>query len=224
MKVMPMIFNTKMVQALLDGRKTVTRRPIKLHHKRGMKDPVIRAKGGESFTSIHLVTDTQWVPPNSCPFGNVGDLIYVRETFEVQPPEPSFWILYKAGGDGPVIQDDEEVDSKTLASIKKWADHLPCGWCPSIHMPRWASRLTLKITNVRVERVKDISEQQAIREGVKRVSQDRIDKLDFFDQPKRKFRWLWNKLYKNWDENPFVWVIEFDVIHKNIDKYLETIK
>lgn len=231
MKVTPMIFNTEMVRALLEGRKTVTRRPIKIPYGWKLEELDLsritstHPKKGKWGVLICKGIDTQFPQRDlSVAPCYIGDLIYVRETFEVQPPKPFYWVQYKAGGDNPVIQDDEEVDSKTLATIDKWANHLPSGWCPSIHMPRKLSRLTLKITGVHIEPVQNITDEDAVCEGMptaEEAQQMAIDAgMSWYQKPQIWFKQLWEKLYENWEENPYVWVIEFEVIHQNVDKYL----
>lgn len=210
MKVVPMIFNTDMVKALMAGDKRVTRRPVKIDYERGMNGPVVRGRNGEvsvlSFAPI----------AGLCPFGNFGDLIYVRETFRLFnhsdecgcsdycscPPSGTPVYFATCGGDS---------ESK---------------WKPSIHMPRTASRLTLKVTDVRIERVQDITEEQAIKEGINKHHQLPALKspIGYHTSPVYAFEELWNSIYGNWEENPYVWVIEFEVIHQNVDKYLESVK
>lgn len=217
MKVVPMIFNTDMVKALMAGDKRATRRPVKIDYERGMNGPVVRGRNGEvsvlSFAPI----------AGLCPFVNFGDLIYVRETFRLFnhsdecgcsdycscPPSGTPVYFANCGGDS---------ESK---------------WKPSIHMPRAASRLTLKITDVRIERVQDITEEQCRKEGVEHIDgQFDIHQLSemaktfdgTFEDAKALFACLWDSIYQNWEENPYVWVIEFEVIHQNVDKYLESVK
>lgn len=209
MKVVPMIFNTDMVKALMAGDKRVTRRPVKIDYERGMNVPVVRGRNGEvsvlSFAPI----------AGLCPFVNFGDLIYVRETFRLFnhsdecgcsdycscPPSGTPVYFANCGGDS---------ESK---------------WKPSIHMPRAASRLTLKVTDVRIERVQDITEEQAIKEGINKHHQLPAFKspIGYHTSPVYAFEELWNSIYGNWEENPYVWVIEFEVIHQNVDKYLSSL-
>lgn len=147
MKVVPMIFNTEMVKALLDGRKTVTRRPVKVDYERGMKGPVVRGRNGE--VSVLSFAPTAGL----CPFGNVGDLIYVRETFR----------LFNRSDECGCSDYCNCPPSGTPIYLATCGDDSESKWKPSIHMPRTASRLTLKVTNVRIERVQDISEEEAIK-------------------------------------------------------------
>ena len=161
----PILFNGPMVRAILDGRKTMTRRIVKA----GTRD--------------------DW---NACPYGVIGDRLWVRETwrcfggreYEYQQHQPS--IIYRAD-DGPT--------------------HNEGGWRPSIFMPRWASRITLEITGVRVERLQDISEADAEAEGC--TGDHRADRDSDAAQ---EFRSLWNQINgkrASWDSNPWVWVVEF---------------
>lgn len=95
-------------------------------------------------------------------------------------------------------------------------------------MPRAASRLTLKVTDVRIERVQDITEEQAIKEGMptdEECQRMAIESgLGWYQKPDIWFKNLWDSIYGNWHQNPYVWVIEFEVIHQNVDKYLESVK
>ena len=204
MSIKPIIFNTDMVRALLDGRKTQTRRPVK-----GVGNDN-RIKVGKHLVS-HVMDGAKWNP-----FGQVGDLLYVRETSHYLGMGK---VLYKADTDEPFIGK----------------------WTPSIHMKRDYSRLTLRITDVRVERVQDISETDAENEGIEVFNEDGnlwysgyMEGQDswFNDQwkwhcndPIQAFKELWDGIYfdagNGWAKNPWVWVIEFEVIHKNVDELIK---
>ena len=164
MKERPILFSGPMVRAILDGRKTQTRRPY--NPKAGFP-----REDGE----VTPTTADAWTDYGPCPLGQPGDRLWVRETW-TQNTSGVVW--YRADGH-PI------------------ADGL---WRPSIHMPRWASRITLEITHVWVERVQDITEDGAIREGMVRV--DRCS-------PFQMFRDTWQSIYGTWDANPFVWAVEF---------------
>lgn len=185
MKERGMIFNAEMVNAILSGRKTQTRRPIKWKQTR--------------FTEVAERDDGSLWPWAedcerggdiwfTCPFGEVGDRIWVRETFCAVPdheePAGCSALLYAADGNGPYGK-----------------------WTPSIHMPRWASRLTLEITGVRVERLRDLSEDDAKSEGITPPSGGVLPGWEY----RINFRDLWMDIYgtDNWEANPWVWVIEF---------------
>ncbi len=185
----PILFNDEMVNAILSGRKTQTRRIIKLDHERGMVNPVVRGRNGE-ISSI-----TCRLAPMLCPLGQPGDQLWVREAFAAGLCTEST-LAYRA-------------THKTEDLEEGWGETIK--WTPSIHMPRWASRINLLITGVRVERLNDISEQDARAEGVKawRGPAEELvgGKLAFFE--------LWDSIYgqkegENWQANPWVWVIEFE--------------
>mgnify|MGYP006173759291 CR=1 FL=1 len=138
-----------------------------------------------------------------CPFGKSGDLIYVRETFGFSDPdyydyETPMDVIYRTELNRPVTR-------------------MPEKWKPSIHMPRWASRLTLKINSVRVERIQDISEKDSWAEGFEGYDDDVTGGVNGYSQ----FCEAWKNIYgASWDKNEWVWVIDFEVIHKNIDLVL----
>ncbi|HCG8975229.1 TPA: hypothetical protein NJ623_004487 [Vibrio parahaemolyticus] len=226
MKQIPMTFNTEMVKALLDGRKTVTRRPIQIpdgwelhdrvlskitssHPKKGKWGALIRKGVNTDFPQSDLI-------PAPC---FVGDLLYVRETFatlhsgdyqEISPWETSCQeVRYKAS------------EPQALAYE---SDHEIRGykWRPSIHMPKHCSRLTLKVIDVRIERVQEITEQQAVAEGMptdEECQQSAIKAgLGWYQKPAIWFKNTWDRIYSNWSQNPYTWVIEFEVIHSNVSK------
>ncbi|MDX7082527.1 hypothetical protein [Serratia marcescens] len=207
MKERPVIFNSEMVRAILDGRKTQTRRVIKLSHERGMVNPVIRGRNGEiSSISCRLA-------PTLCPFGQVGDRLWVRETFGMQVRRDGL------GGTGEFRvyrASNPDAVKYTTACGKS----VPVKWTPSIHMPRRASRILLEITAVRVERLNSISEEDAKAEGV-RVVKVRADgerycdyqspEINHYRRPSDSFISLWESIYgeESWQDSPWVWVIEF---------------
>lgn len=194
-----MIFNSEMVRAILDGRKTQTRRPVKfpVHDKNLGCELAGNELAGELSAGNYL---------NSA-FGKPGDRIWVRETFQgplfdydlmdsyckdPTPFEKPEFCVYKADG----VPAPEFYDAD---------DELHCSWRPSIHMPRWASRILLEITDVRVERLKSISDGDAIREGCSTADMKSGDCVaDVFAR-------LWASIYgdESWNSNPWVWVIEF---------------
>ncbi|WP_261242779.1 ASCH domain-containing protein [Serratia entomophila] len=195
MKERPVIFNGEMVRAILDGRKTQTRRT--LNWKRQPYTEMAErddgslwpwAEDGERGGDI-------WFP---CPFGEVGDRLWVRETFAV------FDADWKHPGKPHDLRDGPWPNVVYPASVAK----IPDGTCrPSIHMPRWASRIALEITAVRVERLNDISEEDAKSEGVKAGICPGHEHM----MHQVAFSELWQSIYgaENWSANPWVWVIEF---------------
>lgn len=196
MKERGMIFNGEMVRAILDGRKTQTRRIIKNQPAGDYPDTpaLIRSVGGGFQWYGHYGESSIF----NCPFGSVGDRIWVRETFSPVPdheePAGCSAILYAADGNGPYGK-----------------------WVPSIHMPRWASRLTLEITGVRVERLNSISQEDAQAEGMEltgwRPTYSDPDSGGEVWTPYDNFAQLWESIYgeESWQANPWVWVIEFKV-------------
>ncbi|WP_154914040.1 ASCH domain-containing protein [Klebsiella grimontii] len=252
MKERGMIFNGEMVRALLDGRKTQTRRIVK-----GTDGAVKFCKewninGEEVFVVLGEKDHTGMNPvlgAISCPLGAVGDRIYVRETWAILGNEDGCCIdweekLCKADERSAAriyrASCEQKPGNYGLWSIPDDADWKPHtkdhqyegAWRPSIHMPRWASRILLEITDVRVERLNAISEEDAQREGVHAevwdqtvVARNYAASDEFFqfwseDMPhfvemnqlhQSSFRSLWESIYgeESWQANPWVWVIEF---------------
>lgn len=191
-----MIFNAEMVRALLDGRKTQTRRPIKWKQTR-FTEIGEREDGSKwpwSEDAEHACDF--WHP---CPFGAVGDRIRVREAFRVHSRATDVaTLVYKASERNSWTEQTRRVP---VAVCNKPAT--PEKWTPSLHMPRWASRILLEITGVRVERLRSMSQDDARAEGVIAASGPMEAGL--------AFRELWDSIYgeESWKANPWVWVIEF---------------
>ncbi|EHF4952230.1 hypothetical protein ACFGFP_003312 [Enterobacter hormaechei] len=211
MKERGMIFNGEMVRAILDGRKTQTRRIVKVQSDTpefGLRRIIESSIANEIGMYFWSQEDARGIKARSkqfsCPYGDVGDRIWVRETFSPVPdheePAGCSALLYAADGNGPYGK-----------------------WVPSIHMPRWASRLTLEITGVRVEQLNGISETDAESEGIDMEalydSQDCYDCIADHNMTGRPtaigaFKYLWESIYgeESWKANPWVWVIEFKVV------------
>ncbi len=191
-----MIFYAEMVRALLDGRKTQTRRPIKWKQTR-FTEIGEREDGSKwpwSEDAEHACDF--WHP---CPFGAVGDRIWVREAFRVHSRATDVaTLVYKASERNSWTEQTRRVP---VAVCNKPAT--PEKWTPSLHMPRWASRILLEITGVRVERLRSMSQDDARAEGVIAASGPMEAGL--------AFRELWDSIYgeESWKANPWVWVIEF---------------
>ena len=211
MKARPILFNTDMVKAILAGQKTQTRRAVNADMAANFDEP----RGTEDVLAGYPFVETEGGYVSAlklCPFGQPGDLLYVRETF--------------------AICDDNSIHDG--GAIYLASD--PCGadrWKPSIHMPRWASRLTLEITDVRVERLQDISEEDARSEGIQSkpgiavIEGKQTPSPVYFvgglhpeGSPSEAFRSLWSSIYSNWHTNPWVWVVEYKVHHCNVDALL----
>lgn len=194
-----------MVRAILEGKKTQTRRVVKLTDSG-------RVKAVGKAANWHL-EDPNAV--NACPYGRAGDRLWVRETWAVEeslnatpPSKFSKWPTWFA------------ADGGYLANNPKRGFHTgkPRGrWRPSIHMPRWASRITLEITDVRVERLQEIRALDAISEGIESVTSGGITTFrDYLagttDRAARQsFETLWQSINgpESWRANPWVWVVEF---------------
>ena len=184
MAIKPILFNTEMVRAILDGRKSCTRRIVK-HDVEVILNSPYHKKYPE-------VADKQIISKLCMPPYQPGDILYVRETF-IQAAAHIFW--YKA--------DNKPWMSQGLL------------WKPSIHMPKEAARIWLKVTDVRVERLQEISGEDLIKEGIDLFRSNYVRVA--FDE----FKNIWNSTIKKsdldrygWDANPWVWVIEFERCEK----------
>lgn len=223
MKVVPMIFNADMVKALMADDKVATRRPAKnLSFSDRMGFTVGKWAYGIGWNLRETMNNCIRSKSAKCPV-QIGDLIYVRETFR----------LFNNSDECGCSDYCNCPPSGTPIYFATYGDDSESKWKPSIHMPRWASRLTLKVTDVRIERVQDIAEEQCWREGVKHIDgKFDINQLSemakafdgTFEDAKALFACLWDSIYQNWNQNPYVWVIEFEVIHQNVDKYIDSIK
>ena len=205
MAIRPILFNTEMVIAILDGRKTCTRRICKDANEYTVPDMDFYNADRRTY-AVHNFADKEQMEQLSiaertcqiCP----GDILYVRESYS----ELTFGYVYKADG--------ENIDH--LGNVIKWH--------PSIHMPKEAARIWLKVTDVRVERLQEITEEGAKKEGA-------IDNRGFIHSPdneydsvhtaREHFAKIWDSTIKKsdldrygWDANPWVWVIEFERCEK----------
>ncbi len=203
----PILFNTEMVRAILDGRKSVTRRVVKPQPADVIteEERINRALSGADPYGFCVGTlDTELL--KNSPY-RPGDILYVRETWRVQAAhrfEADARIEYKAGGPMTTIQFPGRGSqscnrAKYDAFVEKWADD---EWHPSIHMPKEAARLFLRVTGVRVERLQDMQPYDIAFEGFRR---------------QRDFIALWDSTAPpryGWIANPWVWVIEFERISK----------
>jgi len=206
-----MIFNSEMVRAILDGRKTQTRRPIKWKQTRFTE--IVEREDGSKWPWSEDAEHTCdfWHP---CPFGAVGDRIWVREAFRVHSRATDVaTLVYKASERNSWTEQTRRVP---VAVCNKPAT--PEKWTPSLHMPRWASRILLEITDVRVEKLNAISEKDATAEGVPPAGSLLPDYPGTFLTPKGDFatakvafQRLWESIYgeESWNANGWVWVIEF---------------
>ena len=178
-----------MVRAILEGRKTQTRRVWKQPTSLCMKDDCLYATEHDARQSFNPIARDEIV----CPYGQRGDKLWVRETWQYS------WA-------------PEDADLKDCYIYKAdFPEYKATPWRPSIHMPRSGSRITLEITGVRVERLQDISQADALAEGIRDLG-DGIGELDMsYGLQKALFKNLWQSINgsESWDANPWVWVIEF---------------
>lgn len=199
MAIKPILFNTEMVRAILDGQKSCTRRVVKAQPDEKHTFPLgfvmgsMYAKdlGCFGFGTNENGGSIQFAKP---PY-QLGDILYARESYS----ELSFGYVYKADG--------ENIDH--LGNVIKWH--------PSIHMPKEAARIWLKVTDVRVERLQNITSEQICREGVEVEYPHVLNG----EEKRYAFSTLWNSTIKKsdldrygWGANPFVWVIEFERCEK----------
>lgn len=195
MAIKPILFNTEMVRAILDGRKTCTRRICKDANECTVPDMEFYNADKRTY-AVHNFADKEQMEQLStaertCPICP-GDILYVRETWKEAPK-------------GYYYYEDWQKDD--IADVTKWK--------PSIHMPKEAARIWLKVTNVRVERLQEITEVQAQAEGCN------SGLLTGACTARGQFEDLWNSTVKKsdldrygWDASPWVWVIEFERCEK----------
>lgn len=188
MKERPILFKPEMVNAILDGRKTQTRRIVK-------PQPIGLSSfwpNSDACIEWQDVLDDidYYIACGHCPYGRPVDRLWVREPWARVGEDGTLsgYIRYKA----------DELKAIGAYGSQKWK--------PSIHMPRGVSRITLEIAKIRAERVQDITEEDAKAEGVWGIDEPYQGVGDI---PTDRFRALWDKINGNWNDNPFVWVIEF---------------
>ena len=201
-KERPILFSAPMVRAILEGRKSVTRRPVK-----GLKtdNPVV-----DAFDDSPLIGACWDIggPVIRSPYGLPGDRLWVREAWQADDQVNSVAPRDLSHGEPIRYPADWDFRQSGCAMIK------PGKIRPSIHMPRWASRILLEITDVRVERLQDISGDQAEAEGVDAdMCRQFLDTSPSRHQCKEAvihgFAGLWQSTGGDWDANPWVWVVEF---------------
>ena len=196
-KPKPILFNTEMVRAILDGRKTQTRRPIDVDISNNLdidKDGSIYGYQCPETGDIYNLSE---IINNIAPY-QPGDILYVRETFSIDK-EGDYVYRTNYG--------TTEDDSFPPTMFK---------WKPSIHMPKEAARIFLRVTDVRVERLQDITEEDARAEGV--IAEAHDDFSHTYPSHKHAFHKLWNSINLTrgygWCSNPWVWVIEFERVRE----------
>ena len=179
----PILFNTEMVQAIMAGRKTVTRRVIKPQPEKTLWY-IIAGYGHGKWHEEDNIKGRLWTPPY-----HADDILYVRET----------WMNYAGMNIYKASCDEYQIEALSFAKFN---------WKPSIHMPKEAARIFLKVKSVRVERLQDITEEQAEKEGCNDYTSTALG-----------FCYLWDSTIKKqdmrkygWYVNPYVWVIGFERI------------
>lgn len=195
MAIKPILFNTEMVLAILDGRKTCTRRICKDANECTVPDMEFYNADRRTY-AVHNFADKEHteqlsIAERTCPICP-GDILYVRETWKEAPK-------------GYYYYEDWQKDD--IADVTKWK--------PSIHMPKEAARIWLKVTDVRVGRLQDMDKMDAVKEGI----DTRL--CINLNHALAKFKKLWNSTIKKsdldrygWDASPWVWVIEFERCEK----------
>lgn len=223
-KEIPVLFSTLMVQALIAVRKTMTRRtkgleeinknPNDWEFSRLWNGYAKFCEVGNHINEFHI----------KCPYGQVGDILWVKETYYAW----GNWVINGITKKGRQKLKFVDHTIQNGWKYQYWADKLDIwsptipkdiGWYkrPSLFMPKYACRIKLKITNIRVERLQDISEADAIAEGIIEFKKDRAYKnythgLGTHILPKESFQSLWESIngQESWEQNPWVWVIEFE--------------
>lgn len=194
MSIKPILFNAEMVRAILDGRKTCTRRIVK-HDVEAILNSPYHKEHPE-------VEDKQIISKLCMPLYQPGDILYVRETWSLRFDGEKYF--YKA-------------DKNTSREEKRLLDYNDVRWHPSIHMPKEAARIWLKVTDVRVERLQEITIDGIRNEGLLSMAVHAGD----MEIALNEWELLWNSTIKKpdldrygWDANPYVWVIEFERCEK----------
>lgn len=216
MKDRPILFSAPMVRALLDGSKTQTRRVVKPQPERRSIADVgsmlgFKKRHGEGF----------WLWPNAkdriiaeCPFGQSGDRLWVRESLSYDAEYGHYYVASR-----PRVYLCSRFDNKEEETGYSYEMDMACRAIPSIHLPRKYSRITLEIIDVRVERLQDISEADALADGIKQYRGalrwvrylDAMTGEAIHNTARDAYRALWESINGpgSWDANPWVWVVEF---------------
>lgn len=218
-RVLPILFNTEMVRAILDGRKTCTRRLVKTRRKDACGFYVTKKTDG-SFVGIYEYDENESMFDNPLePPYQPGDILYVRETWE------HFECCCCEGDEhGNCYREPQQsaLNKSCGCYMYRATDEIygDAMWHPSIHMPKEAARIWLKVTNVKVERLQDITSEQICKEGVE------VEEPYVLNGEEKRYAFssLWNSTVKKseldrygWDANPYVWVISFERCAKPVE-------
>jgi len=230
MKEIPILFSTPMVQAIMAGRKTMTRRiaavPVGDHHGTDIMDWGLSKHPYQNdnmwLYNIQTDVDDYATIELKAKYGKCDDLLWVRETWGVgSRPDP-----FVGGVDGFEFKADEMmIDEKEYLPIYPCDDfdfgnYDKNGWRPSIHMPKVAARIWLQVTDVRVERLNDIIEADAIAEGVEKIDYSPFPWKYYGSEyagcsdARTSFQSLWQLINgdESWEANPWVWVVSYKVL------------
>lgn len=218
MKTKPILFSTEMVQAILEGRKTQTRRVVKNIDNNYDYLPKYDCFGFTFLNKSELSKpeEEQIATQIKSPYGNIGDILWVRESFYTAENYDHF---------SPSQIIDIEAPIYFKADLENFEISRPLHrgkMRPSIHMPKEAARIFLKITNVRVERLHDITGINARKEGVQHLIpkwKDYLNENDYLHTSYASFKSLWKSINgeESWNSNPWVWVIEFERVEKPLN-------
>ena len=227
MKERPILFSAPMVRAILEGRKTVTRRVVKPQpYIANVADDGMRYWNVSGAVGGRIRLEPDFLA--SCPYGQPGDRLWVRESFWKNEDgfKPTLLLGAKATQQVEYDASLNDLDREELRQFQYKRK-------PSIHMPRWASRITLEVTGMRVERLQDISEEDALAEGLHRIEigsgyldryaataaswQEAVEQqVTTYEDPRNAFRDLWESINGagSWNANPWVWAVEFKRIQQ----------
>jgi hypothetical protein len=254
MKERPILFSGEMVRAILEGRKTQTRRVIKPRKPWLTQSKWYGVHPGGGWHGVGFSWITEEIPEEAkqpcgkegfpCPYGQPGDRLWVRETWKLSSYMEGEPLEYQFKADGATFEEDTNL-SENYPWYEDWWERIcgeadkylnkinhpieedgnfhwhqgqsPLPWKPSIFMPRWASRITLEIVKVRVERVQEISDEDISAEGMEAIGpfvsiHSQIKRSNFIDR--------WNSINAkrgfSWGSNPWVWVIEFKKVEAQV--------
>lgn len=205
MRSRPILFKDAMVRTILSGAKTQTRRLMKPQPALDIARATFPNPSAQGWRSSlrHASCPTT---AHLCPFGQPGDRLWVRETHAIFQTHGQHRSDRERWGPWGGLPTTVSGDGKQIAYYREGFDRCDPGrWRPSIHMPRWACRLVLEITDVRVERLQAISARDCIAEGI--TTRFTVD--DSNEDLRIQFRDLWSSTGGDWDSDPWVWAISF---------------
>lgn len=217
-KERPILFSGDMVRAIIEGRKTQTRRVVKIHPMAQLRDGPRIYDDRIEYGFAHPTTPHGFSGCTACPYGQPGDRLWVRETWQ---HFGNSWTGNKGVASVKYRADDKVLSFSGFGHkdlpTRSWWNTGRRPWAPAIHMPRWASRITLEIVSVKVERLQEISDDDCVAdlgclESLDDPSGEPAEQITSNDV-RADFRKLWDSLNSKrglpWSSNPWVWVIEF---------------